>query len=143
MESFYIEVHVVRDSAVNGFPVLLTNIQVYWIISSDSPPPGTKGTAYTLITIKDKDFAGHLVRNLEGANQYVPQELLDLALQVSGACITTTVFSRLIAAAIIQKLQFDTWKKFYKIWVEGRSISHTPMYVVSLEVSSRDKNRSV
>ncbi len=43
---------------------------------------GTKGTAYTLITSKDKDFAGHLVRNLEGANQEVSEELLEIALQV-------------------------------------------------------------
>ena len=43
---------------------------------------GEKGTAYTLITNKDKDFAGHLVRNLEGANQYVPPELMDIAMQV-------------------------------------------------------------
>lgn len=41
---------------------------------------GEKGFAFTLVTAKDKDFAGHLVRNLEGANQYVPQELLDLAM---------------------------------------------------------------
>ena len=43
---------------------------------------GEKGTAYTLVTHKDKDFAGHLVRNLEGANQYVPPELMDIAMQV-------------------------------------------------------------
>ena len=43
---------------------------------------GEKGTAYTLVTNKDKDFAGHLVRNLEGANQYVPPELMDIAMQV-------------------------------------------------------------
>lgn len=30
---------------------------------------GEKGQAYTLVTDKDKEFAGHLVRNLEGANQ--------------------------------------------------------------------------
>jgi len=42
---------------------------------------GEKGTAYTLVTSKDKEFAGHLVRNLEGANQSVPKELLDLANQ--------------------------------------------------------------
>lgn len=42
---------------------------------------GQKGTAYTLVSTKDKEFAGHLVRNLEGANQTVPKELLDLALQ--------------------------------------------------------------
>ncbi|CAG5135669.1 unnamed protein product, partial [Candidula unifasciata] len=40
---------------------------------------GTKGHAYTLVTEKDKEFAPHLVRNLEGANQHVPPSLLDLA----------------------------------------------------------------
>lgn len=44
---------------------------------------GEKGTAYTLITEKDKEFAGHLVRNLEGANQEVPNDLLELAMQSS------------------------------------------------------------
>lgn len=44
---------------------------------------GEKGTAYTLVTDKDKEFAGHLVRNLEGAAQEVPKELLDLAMQSS------------------------------------------------------------
>ena len=39
------------------------------------------GTAYTLVTEKDKEFAGHLVRNLESANQVVPQKLMDLAMQ--------------------------------------------------------------
>jgi len=43
---------------------------------------GEKGTAFTLVTNKDKDFAGHLVRNLEGANQYVPPDLMDIAMQV-------------------------------------------------------------
>lgn len=42
---------------------------------------GEKGTAYTLVSDKDRDFAAHLVRNLEGANQFVPQPLLDLALK--------------------------------------------------------------
>ncbi|KAI1286121.1 ATP-dependent RNA helicase DDX42 [Halotydeus destructor] len=42
---------------------------------------GEKGYAYTLVTEKDKEFAGHLVRNLEGANQPVPQQLMNLALQ--------------------------------------------------------------
>ena len=42
---------------------------------------GEKGTAYTLVTSKDKEMAGHLVRNLEGANQVVPRELLELAMQ--------------------------------------------------------------
>lgn len=43
---------------------------------------GEKGAAYTLITEKEKEFAGHLVRNLEGAGQEVPNELLDLAMKV-------------------------------------------------------------
>lgn len=42
---------------------------------------GEKGMAYTLVTPADKEFAGHLVRNLEGANQPVPEPLLDLAMQ--------------------------------------------------------------
>lgn len=44
---------------------------------------GEKGTAYTLVSEKDKEFAGHLVRNLEGANQEVPEDLLELAMQSS------------------------------------------------------------
>lgn len=43
---------------------------------------GEKGVAYTLLTPKDSNFAGDLVRNLEGANQHVSKELLDLAMQV-------------------------------------------------------------
>lgn len=42
---------------------------------------GIEGVAYTLMTEKDKEFAGHLVRNLEGANQDVPDDLMKLALQ--------------------------------------------------------------
>ncbi|XP_029429535.1 ATP-dependent RNA helicase DDX42 [Rhinatrema bivittatum] len=42
---------------------------------------GEKGIAYTLLTPKDVNFAGDLVRNLEGANQYVSKELMDLAMQ--------------------------------------------------------------
>ncbi|KAJ8981175.1 hypothetical protein NQ317_017268 [Molorchus minor] len=44
---------------------------------------GTLGTAYTLLTHKDKEFVGHIVKNLEAANQEVPQEVLELALQSS------------------------------------------------------------
>lgn len=44
---------------------------------------GEKGTAYTLITEKDKEFAGHLVRNLESVDQEVPSALLDLAMQTA------------------------------------------------------------
>ncbi|KAG7459764.1 hypothetical protein MATL_G00214200 [Megalops atlanticus] len=42
---------------------------------------GEKGVAYTLLTTKDTSFAGDLVRNLEGANQNVSKELMDLAMQ--------------------------------------------------------------
>ena len=35
------------------------------------------------MTDKDKEFAGHLVRNLEGAAQEVPKELMELAMQSS------------------------------------------------------------
>ncbi|GAU96447.1 hypothetical protein RvY_07892 [Ramazzottius varieornatus] len=44
---------------------------------------GEAGTAYTLLTEKDKEFAPHLVRNLEGANQHVPEKLMELASQCS------------------------------------------------------------
>ncbi|XP_077863735.1 ATP-dependent RNA helicase DDX42-like [Saccoglossus kowalevskii] len=44
---------------------------------------GIKGTAYTLVTQKDVNFAGDLVRNLEGAGQRVPEKLMDLAMQNS------------------------------------------------------------
>ncbi|XP_067647209.1 ATP-dependent RNA helicase DDX42 [Eurosta solidaginis] len=44
---------------------------------------GEKGTAYTLVTDKDKEFAGHLVRNLEGADQEVPEDLMELAIKSS------------------------------------------------------------
>ncbi|CAG0917707.1 unnamed protein product [Notodromas monacha] len=43
---------------------------------------GVKGTAYTLVDReKDKEFAGHLVRNLEAVGQQVPEDLLSLANQ--------------------------------------------------------------
>ncbi|RDD40177.1 ATP-dependent RNA helicase DDX42 [Trichoplax sp. H2] len=42
---------------------------------------GEKGTAYTLLTAKDKSFSGDLVRNLEGANQEVPAELMEMAME--------------------------------------------------------------
>lgn len=42
---------------------------------------GGKGIAYTLITAQDTHFGADLVRNLEGANQRVPNELLDLAMK--------------------------------------------------------------
>jgi len=44
---------------------------------------GVKGKAVTLVTDRDKEFAGHLVRQLEAANQVVPRKLMDLACQSS------------------------------------------------------------
>ena len=43
---------------------------------------GERGYAFTLVTDKDKEFAGHLVRNLESVNQLVPDRLVELAMQV-------------------------------------------------------------
>jgi len=40
---------------------------------------GEKGIAYTLVTHSDYNFASDLVRNLEGANQAVPEDLITLA----------------------------------------------------------------
>ncbi|CAH0585445.1 unnamed protein product [Chrysodeixis includens] len=43
---------------------------------------GVRGDAYTLLDrARDKDFAGHLLRNLEGVQQEVPEELMHLAMQ--------------------------------------------------------------
>lgn len=41
-----------------------------------------EGKAYTLLTPRDIQFAGLLVRNMEGANQYVSSQVLALANQV-------------------------------------------------------------
>jgi len=43
---------------------------------------GSKGDAYTLLNQdKDKEFAGHLVKNLESSNQNVSEDLMKLAMQ--------------------------------------------------------------
>lgn len=42
---------------------------------------GEKGVAYTLLTSADQNFSGDLVRNLEGANQVVPEALMEMALK--------------------------------------------------------------
>ncbi|XP_041979000.1 ATP-dependent RNA helicase DDX42 [Aricia agestis] len=45
---------------------------------------GVRGAAHTLLLRHaDREFAGHLVRNLEGAMQDVPEELMQLAMQSS------------------------------------------------------------
>lgn len=42
---------------------------------------GEKGIAYTLVTAQDTHFTADLVRNLEGANQRVPDDLMSLAMK--------------------------------------------------------------
>ncbi|CAI2347556.1 unnamed protein product [Caenorhabditis sp. 36 PRJEB53466] len=42
---------------------------------------GQKGTAYTLVTEKDTEMVGHLVKNLESVSQEVPAQLMDLAMK--------------------------------------------------------------
>lgn len=42
---------------------------------------GETGVAYTLVTEKDKEMVGHLVRNLESASQVVPDQLMSLAME--------------------------------------------------------------
>ena len=44
---------------------------------------GLTGAAHTLVTVNDKEFAGHLVRNLESAGGEVTKDLYDLAMQSS------------------------------------------------------------
>ena len=44
---------------------------------------GVAGNAHTMVTVNDKEYAGHLVRNLESAGQSVSKELYDLAMQSS------------------------------------------------------------
>ncbi|ULU01479.1 hypothetical protein L3Y34_001664 [Caenorhabditis briggsae] len=42
---------------------------------------GHRGTAYTLVTEKDIETVGHLVKNLESVSQEVPKPLMDLAMK--------------------------------------------------------------
>lgn len=58
---------------------------------------GEKGVAYTLLTPKDSNFAGDLVRNLEGANQHVSKELLDLAMQVQSKTLGGRLLTMVLA----------------------------------------------
>ncbi|KAJ3636433.1 hypothetical protein Zmor_003888, partial [Zophobas morio] len=80
---------VATDVAARGLDIPLIKIVVNYDVARDidththrigrTGRAGSKGTAHTLLTPKDEVFAGHLVRNLEGANQIVPTELLELA----------------------------------------------------------------
>jgi len=73
------------------------------IVSAICCVTGQKGTAYTLVTPKDREFAGHLVRNLEGANQFVPPELIDLAMQACSMYLTATPVIRIITYKVIYR----------------------------------------
>lgn len=77
-----IDIMVATDVAARGLDIPHIKTVVNYDIARDidththrigrTGRAGEKGTAYTLVIEKDKEFAGHLVRNLEGANQEVP-----------------------------------------------------------------------
>ncbi|VDO97591.1 unnamed protein product [Soboliphyme baturini] len=83
---------VATDVAARGLDILAIKTVVNYDAAKDldthihrigrTGRAGEKGWAYTLLTEKDKEFAGHLVKNLNSLNQEVPPKLLELALQV-------------------------------------------------------------
>ncbi|XP_053609675.1 ATP-dependent RNA helicase DDX42 [Plodia interpunctella] len=83
---------VATDVAARGLDIPHIRTVVNYTVSRDidththrvgrTGRAGVRGSAYTLLDRhKDKDFAGHLLRNLEGAQQEVPEELSNLAMQ--------------------------------------------------------------
>lgn len=75
---------------------------------------GEKGVAYTLLTSKDSTFAGDLVRNLEGANQAVSKELMDLAMQVRTAEIRPCRVNVLVVGARASRSLFSPQNPWFR-----------------------------
>lgn len=74
--------------------------------------------AFTLVTPKDFEFAGHLVRSLEGVGQDVPKPLLDLAMQVEIIFIVILepmsnfyqIMLLFTSELMVQKKSFQRWQ---------------------------------